>query len=229
MDEVAPPYSPESNGVVERKNKNLKEIMNALLISSFVLDNLWGEALLITTTNEPKSEELRRSKRQRNETSYGDDFHTYLVEDDPMSFSEATSDSDLKLWEQAIRTEIDSIEKQYMETKEKNLLDLSLNPNGSIDKYKARLVAKGFTKKPDTNYFDTFILVIRISSIWVLIVLASIHKLVIHQIDVKIAFLNDDLEEEIYMTQLDGCVVSGQENKVCKLLKPLYGLKQAPK
>ena len=47
--------------------------------------------------------------------------------------------------------------------------------------------------------------------------------------DVKTTFLNGDLEEEIYMTQPEGCVVDGQENKVCKLLKSLYGLKQVPK
>ena len=47
--------------------------------------------------------------------------------------------------------------------------------------------------------------------------------------DVKIAFLNGDVEEEIYMTQPEGCVVDGQDNKVCKLLKSLYDLKQVPK
>nr|KYP60061.1 Retrovirus-related Pol polyprotein from transposon TNT 1-94 [Cajanus cajan] len=47
--------------------------------------------------------------------------------------------------------------------------------------------------------------------------------------DVKSIFLNGELEEEIYMTQPEGCVVLGQENKMCRLLKSLYGLKQAPK
>ena len=47
--------------------------------------------------------------------------------------------------------------------------------------------------------------------------------------DVKIAFLNGDLKEEIYMEQPKGCVVLGQEHKVCKLVKCLYGLKQVPK
>jgi len=99
----------------------------------------------------------------------------------------------------------------------------------SIEKYNARLVNKGFTKKHNIDYFDTFSPVTRIFSICVLITLASIHKLVIHQMDVKTTFLNDELEEEIYMTQPEGCVVPSQKEKVCKILKSLYGLKQAQK
>jgi hypothetical protein len=63
----------------------------------------------------------------------------------------------------------------------------------------------------------------------VLISLAASYGLTIHQIDVKIAFLNGELEEEIYMHQPDGFIANGQEDKVCKLLKSLYDLKQAPK
>jgi hypothetical protein len=74
-------------------------------------------------------------------------------------------------------------------------------PNNSIDKYKVRLVAKRFTQKQNVNYFDTFSLVTRISSIRILIALASIHNLFIHQMDVKTIFLNGDLEEEINMLQ----------------------------
>ena len=100
---------------------------------------------------------------------------------------------------------------------------------GSIEKYKARLVAKGFSQKQNVDYFDMFAHVTRISFIRILIVLASIHKLLIHQMDVKTTFLNGDFEEEIYMLQPKGFITHGQENKVCKLLKSLYGLKQAPK
>ena len=91
------------------------------------------------------------------------------------------------------------------------------------------MVAKGFNQKQNVDYFDTFAPVTRISSIRVLIALASIYKLFIHQMDVKTVFLNGDLEEEIYMKQSEGCIAPGQENKVCKLKMSLYGLKQASK
>ncbi|GKA87833.1 zinc finger, CCHC-type containing protein [Tanacetum coccineum] len=71
--------------------------------------------------------------------------------------------------------------------------------------------------------------VARITSIRVLFALASIYILPIHQMDVKTAFLNGVLEEEVYMKQPEGFVLPGHENKVCKLKKSLYGLKQAPK
>ena len=62
-----------------------------------------------------------------------------------------------------------------------------------------------------------------------LIAIAVLHNLDIHQMDVKTAFLNGELNEEIYMEQPGGFIVMGQEHKVCKLVKSLYGLNQAPK
>ena len=79
------------------------------------------------------------------------------------------------------------------------------------------------------DYFDTYSLITRIASIRILFVIASIYKRVVHQIDVKTAFLNGDLEEEIYMEQPEGYIVLGLQHRVCKLVKSLYGLKQAPK
>jgi len=62
-----------------------------------------------------------------------------------------------------------------------------------------------------------------------LLALASIYKLKVHQIDVKTAFLNGNLDEEVYMKQPEGFIMLENENKVCKLVKSLCGLKQAPK
>ena len=76
-----------------------------------------------------------------------------------------------------------------------------LKPDGTIDKFKARLVAKGYKQKHNVDYFNTYSPVTRIASIRILFAIASSYKLVVHQMDVKIAFLNGDLEEEIYMEQ----------------------------
>ena len=103
-----------------------------------------------------------------------------------------------------------------------------MKAGGSIDKYKARLVIKGYKQKEGLYYFDTYSPVTRISFIRMLIAIAAIHNLEIHQMDVKTAFLNGDLDEEIYMEQPEGFIVPGQEKKVCRLVKSLYGLKQAP-
>nr|GEX00940.1 zinc finger, CCHC-type [Tanacetum cinerariifolium] len=101
--------------------------------------------------------------------------------------------------------------------------------DGTIDKFKARLVIQGFRKKEGIDYFDTYTPLARIAIIRLLLALAAIHNLVIHQIDVKTTFLNGDLDEEVYMKQPKRFVMPGNEHKVYKLVKSLYGLKQAPK
>jgi hypothetical protein len=108
------------------------------------------------------------------------------------------------------------------------VLKKKLRPDGTIDKYKARLVAKGYIQKEE-DFFDTYSPVARLTTIRVLLSLAASHGLLVHQMDVKTAFLNEELGEEIYMDQPEGFVVKVQQGMVCKLVKSLYGLKQAPK
>jgi hypothetical protein len=74
--------------------------------------------------------------------------------------------------------------------------------DGTIQTFKARLMAKGFRQREGKDYFDTYAPVARITSIRVLVALESIYKLVVHQMDVKITFLIENLDEEIYMNQL---------------------------
>ncbi|GJU59536.1 zinc finger, CCHC-type containing protein [Tanacetum coccineum] len=85
--------------------------------------------------------------------------------------------------------------------------------DGTIDKFKARLVIQGFRQKEGIDYFDTYAPVARITTIRFLLALAAIHNLVIHQIDVKTAFLNGDLDKEVYMKQPEGFVMPGNEHK----------------
>ncbi|GJU04613.1 retrotransposon protein, putative, ty1-copia subclass [Tanacetum coccineum] len=104
-----------------------------------------------------------------------------------------------------------------------------MKADGTVDKYKARVVIQGFRQREGLDYFDTYSPVTRITSIRMIIAIAALRNLEIHQMDVKTAFLNGDLEEEIYMNQPEGFIAPGQEGKVCRLVKSLYGLKQAPK
>ena len=90
--------------------------------------------------------------------------------------------------------------------------------DGSVNMFKARLVAKGFAQKEGIDYFDTYSPVACISTICLLIAMATIQKIVIHHMDEKIVFLYGDLIEEIYMIQPKGFVVKGLERKVCKLV-----------
>ena len=88
---------------------------------------------------------------------------------------------------------------------------------------------KGYRQTEGLDYFDTYFPMTRINSIRMVLAIAALRNLEIHQMDVNIAFLNGELDEEIYMEQHEGFSAPRQENKVCKLVKSLYGLKQAPK
>ncbi|GKA38822.1 retrovirus-related pol polyprotein from transposon TNT 1-94 [Tanacetum coccineum] len=189
---------------------------------------------------EEEEVELRRSKRARTEKSFGPDFVSFTVENEPTSYRQAVTSSEGYQWKEAIKSEIDSILQNHTW----ELVDLppgckplgykwifkkKMKANGTIDKYKERLVIKGYRQRERLDYFDTYSPVMRITSIRTVLAIAALRNLDVHQMDVKMAFINGDLEEEIYMNQPEGFIALGQESKICRLVKSLYGLKQAPK
>ncbi|RVW12206.1 Retrovirus-related Pol polyprotein from transposon TNT 1-94 [Vitis vinifera] len=101
--------------------------------------------------------------------------------------------------------------------------------DGNVDRYKARLVAKGFTQSYGIDYQETFAPVAKLNTVRVLLSLAANLDWSLHQLDVKNAFLNGDLEEEVYMDIPAGLETTSNFNKVCRLRKSLYGLKQSPR
>ena len=100
---------------------------------------------------------------------------------------------------------------------------------GDIVMYKARLVAKGYVQKYVIDYEEVFVSVARMETIRVLLALAVQEGWQVHHMDVKSAFLNGELEEEVYVKQPDRYVKKGREHLVMRLKKALYGLKQAPR
>ncbi|GJS90883.1 G-type lectin S-receptor-like serine/threonine-protein kinase [Tanacetum coccineum] len=325
--ETTAPYTPQQNGVAERKNKALKKMVNSMLSYSGWSEGFWGEAMAIVRLPDPKRKTLgekgidyifvgyvehskayrfyviepndsvfinsiiksrdaifdenrfslilrpkdiipnsdecqrddhsddvlseilepRKGKRVRKAKSYGSDFQLYLVEgsrdqvgsqysycysieEDPITYNKAMQSRDSAFWKEAIDDEIGSI----MENNTWVLSDLPLGckplgckwifkrkmkVDGTINKFKARLVIQGFRQKEGIDYFDTYAPVARITTIRLLLALAAIHNLVIHQMDVKTTFLNGDLDEEVYMKQPEGFVMPGYEHKMCKLVK----------
>ncbi|KAM0988950.1 hypothetical protein ACFX2A_013056 [Malus domestica] len=156
---------------------------------------------------------------------------------EPESFEEAEKDQS---WQKAMSEEIAMIEKNSTwklvnRPSDKPVIGvkwiykIKLNLDGSIQKNKARLVAKGYSQQPGVDFNETFAPVARLDTIRTLIALAAQKGWKLHQLDVKSAFLNGILEEEVYVDQPQGFEVPNKEDKVYKLNKALYGLKQAPR
>jgi hypothetical protein len=103
------------------------------------------------------------------------------------------------------------------------------NEQGAVVKYKARLVVQGYAQRRGIDYDEVFAPVARLDTVRLLISLAALKGWEVHHMDVKSAFLNGDLRDEVYVEQSEGFIKKGCEHKVIKLKKALYGLHQAPR
>jgi hypothetical protein len=214
-----------------------------------------GESPPLDTTSERKNPKWLRDilsdaqgsvgnpKEAVRESKPPERFCSYIAmvssirESEPSTFEEATS---RQVWRDAMMEEYNSIMKNDVwevvprpEGKSvvtsKWLYKLKHAADGSIEKYKARFVARGFSQVEGVDYDETFALVARYTSIRAVISIAAEMGWKIHQMDVKTAFLNGLIEEEVYIEQPLGFEVHGRESHVCRLKKALYGLKQAPR
>lgn len=157
--------------------------------------------------------------------------------EEPTCFDEASKEES---WRQAMKEEIDSINSNHTWSLEepvkgkkviglKWVYKLKKDSEGKIVKHKARLVAKGYVQQQGIDFDEVFAPVARLETIRLIIALAVQEGWLLHHMDVKSAFLNGDLKEEVYVTQPPGFEEKGSENKVLKLHKALYGLRQAPR
>nr|GFC77950.1 retrovirus-related Pol polyprotein from transposon TNT 1-94 [Tanacetum cinerariifolium] len=106
---------------------------------------------------------------------------------------------------------------------------VNLDELGGILKNKARLVARGYRQEEGIDFEESFAPVARLEAIWIFLAYPAHKNMIVYQMDVKTAFLNGNLREEVYVSQPDRFVDPNNPNHVYKLKKALYGLKQAPR
>lgn len=102
---------------------------------------------------------------------------------------------------------------------------LKKNSKDNVERFKARLVVKNYAQNPSNDFDKIFFQVICLITITVVLAIVVVMDLELEQLDIKITFLYDDLDEEIYITQLEGFIGKEKKDLICWLNKSLYGLK----
>jgi len=161
----------------------------------------------------------------------------YIAAEEPRSVDEALSE---QCWREAMMAEMKSIQENrtwelaslptsHRAIGLKWVFKVKKDPDGNVIKHKARLVAKGYAQREGVDFEEVFAPVARIETVRLLIALAAQSGWQVHHMDVKSAFLNGELMEEVYVQQPPGFVVENSSGKVLRLKKALYGLRQAPR
>ena len=166
--------------------------------------------------------------------------NSFSVSDaEPQSLQEAMGRPDWELWKAAMDEEMESLHQNGVFSLEelpkgakkiglKWVYKLKRDERGNIERYKARLVAKGFTQREGIDFDEVFAPVGKWATLRSLLAVVAARDLELHQVDIKTAFLNGVLEEEVYAEQPPGYELGGP-GLACRLHKSLYGLRQAPR
>ena len=147
---------------------------------------------------------------------------------EPSNYEEAMAYPDSNKWLEAMQSEIESMYENKVWTltdlpddrraiEDKWIFKKKTDAYGNVTIYKARLVAKDYRQVQGVDYDETFSPVAKLKSVWIMLAIAAYYDYEIWQIDVKTAFLNGHLKEELYMMQPEGFVDHKNDNKVCKL------------
>ncbi|WVZ70672.1 LOW QUALITY PROTEIN: hypothetical protein U9M48_019315 [Paspalum notatum var. saurae] len=164
-------------------------------------------------------------------------LHLACDDGEPRSFAEAERHA---AWRAAMQSEMDAVEtnrtweladlpRGHRAITLKWVFKLKRDEADAIIKHKARLVARGFVQQEGIDFDDAFAPVARMESVRLLLAPAAREGRHVHHMDVKSAFLNGNLKEEVYVHQPPGFEIPGKEGKVLRLRKALYGLRRAPR
>ena len=177
---------------------------------------------------------VRRSHREtRRPDYYGEWANSTSSITEPLTLEEGLSCSEKENWREAMQTEFKSLcvnkvwdlvppPKDCKVINSNQVFKCKLGETGLVERYKARLVTQGYSQRPEIDYEETF-------SPVVCFALAVHGNLKLPQMDVKTAFLNGELTEEVFMKQPESFVEKGKENLDCRLKQSIYGLKQSPR
>ena len=163
----------------------------------------------------------------------------YKIVDVPTTYAEAISSPESEEWKKAMKEEMDALEES--ETFELQPLPENRSVIGgrwvytkktdleNLTKYKARYVAKGFSQVKGIDFHETFLPTAKFTTIRMLMQIAVQKDLIVHQMDVKTAYLNADIDCDIFLQQPEGFVKTNSKGEILvgKLKKSLYGLKQS--
>ena len=158
---------------------------------------------------------------------------------EPDTYEEAMASEEAEQWQQAMDEEIASLMANNTWTLEELPPGLQAIPvkwvfkvktaaNGGAERYKARLVAKGYRQREGIDFDEVFAPVSKYATLRTLLAIVAAEDLELHQLDIKTAFLNGTIEEDIYLQQPPG-YKEGPGNLACHLHRALYGLRQAPR
>jgi hypothetical protein len=236
------PKQPNNDGCSPNKDGKEKQKKSVNFADDYVLqvETRDGTKTLIPFEGMKKIDSPR-ILRDRSTLKIPEKYQANLLQAvmEPRTYAEAIACEQKHEWEAAIKDELKSlIDNKTWDIVPRpphsKVLDgrwvfkVKRNSDGSLDRFKARLVIRGYRQQYGIDYNDTFASVCRYESVRLLLALAAACNLSIKQFDVKTAFLNGILEEEIFMEQPEG-MDNGNKDEVCLLRKCLYGLKQAPR
>ncbi|KAL0430458.1 UNVERIFIED_CONTAM: Copia protein [Sesamum radiatum] len=234
LSQWTPPGTPQLNGVAERRNQTLLDMVRSMMSFTELPPSFWGYALETTAKllNIAPSKFIGYSKETAGYYFYDPAEQKVFVSRNAV-FLEKGFSSDNRHDEVLIE---ESSEKPQHDS------TISFEPTVHIDRFQSSvrqlenleyligtdsLMAKEYTQRPGVDFEETYSPVAMAKSIRILLAIEAWYDYEICQIDVKTAFLNGFVEEEIFMDHPEGFTVVGEEQKVCLLQRSIYGLKQA--
>ncbi|GJQ96707.1 retrotransposon protein, putative, ty1-copia subclass [Tanacetum coccineum] len=282
VQQLTPPYTPQHNGVSERRNRTLLDMVRSMMNLTTLPLSFWDYALESATrilnmvptkkgcealVKRDTPDKLQQRSVKCIFIGYPKETMGYYFYFPPENKIVVASEIPMKVGFEPSQEEVIPILRSArthqaldrlclnVEVEEHSLGDLNEPTNykaaildsesdkwtvgskwvlkkktdmdGNVHTYKARLVAKGFTQTYGVDYEETFSPVANIRAIRIVIAIAVFYDYEIWQMDVKTAFLNGYLDEDIYMVQPEGFIDPNHPRKVCKLQRSIYGLKQA--